>query len=664
MTTGSSKEASQIAEAADDGAQERARRFARNLNAFKRYYGSLHAKLAAIQQPQTTLVFGDDGEPDIEFRGGRLYGRGGRSYAEAQVARYWSAQDRVALVPPQSSMLDQVGGAFVYKVLRRAVDAGIEFSAQLPRRDSFFLVVFGVGLGFHIDLLLKETRSKAVLLIEPNIEFLYQSLFVYDWAALFEQFEERERRLLFCVTNNHDRMEAEIRNFIRMTGVGFFDSTHIFAHYKNSAMEVAHNEVRKDASVFLTGLGFLEDEIDMIRQSFDNLNGYEGRTFRKSTAWCGLPAFVVGCGPSLDKGLEVIKKNRDKAIIISCGTTLGVLLANGIVPDFQVEMENVEVVRDLMKDRAAQYDLSDVCLVASTTIVPGVTALFKKNVLFFRHSLASYRIFNMGAASGLSEVGPTVTNAGVAFAQEIGCTELYFFGIDFGSIRADRHHADGSDYGEGARFENTNIWEIQRPANFGGVAHTHHLFLWARTTVEQSILRYKAGRTYYNCSDGLAIDGAKPKLPKTVAITATVDKAKELERIMNGFPVYTREDFEHAWFAQDWAKKIEDTCAELIAFCEEEEDPAFRERYLVKIARRLLDAGGDPAFEQMMVRGSLQMVLMAATFYLNRVAAPDREAEMERIVREEMVGTIERVRDEAVEFLTGLWKDPKPSWVK
>lgn len=658
-----SKKASGAAKAVEQKAADRAKLFEKNLDAFKRYYGSIHARLSTIQEPQTTLVFDDDGDPDIEFRGGRLYGKGARRFAEEQIEDYWRRGDRIGFAPPQTGNLDHVGANFLYKVLRRAVDAEIAFSANMVDRHGFYLIVFGIGLGPHIETLIEETQCRALLLIEPNLEFLYQSLFVFDWAALFERFDEPERRLAFCIAGNYERIFLEVRDFVRATAASFFDTTHIYVHYQNSIMDMANKEVHKDAPTFLSGLGFLEDEILMIQNSFRNLEHYEGRTYRKAKSRCDLPAFIIGCGPSLDKSLPVIKANQDKAILISCGTTLGVLLANGIVPDFQIEMENVDLVLELMKDKSEHYDLSHVCLVASTTIAPGVSDYFKKNVFFFRHSLASFCIFGKGDDSGLAEIGPTVSNAGVSFAQELGCREFYFFGVDFGSIRADRHHATQSDYRDGGKAPNTNDWDMQRPANFGGVAHTHQIFLWARATVEQSLRRYPVGSLVYNCSDGLAIEGAKPKLPKTVSITSTVDKAKELERIMGGFPEYSREEFAKAWFSEDWAKRIDDICAELTEFCSVE-DPDFRERYLVKIARRLIDHSGEPSFEQLMIRGSIQMVMMAAMFYLTRVASRDRDADMEKIVREEMIAIIESLRDEATTFLSGLWQGPKPDWVE
>lgn len=646
-----------------DPSADREAFFKRNLEAFEAQFPMIHTELAAVDEVHSELVFDEDGEPDIEFRGTRLYSQGAQKYADAQLAQYWPVPFRIQFNPPQNETLDDVGAEFNFRMLRRAVDSGIEFVATPPNKESFYLIVFGVGLGAHIDELVDTTNCRGLVLVEPNNEFLYHSLFVFDWAGLFERFDQAGMQIFLCTAQHHERIHLEIRNFVRTTSAAFFDRTQIYSHYKNSILELARQELQDDAGLFMSGLGFLEDEILMIKNSFENLKEYESRTYRRSNRLGSLPAFVIGCGPSLDKSLDVIKENRDKAILISCGTTLGVLLANGIVPDFQIEMENVDLVFELMTDKAEKHDLSDICLVASTTIEPGVANLFPKKALFFRHSLSSWEVFNQGPDSGLQDVGPTVTNAGFAFAQEIGCRDVYLVGVDYGSVRLDRHHAADSDYKDGGKAQNTNEWGAQRPGNFGGNVHTHHIFLWARATIEQSIRRYRRGRNYFNCSDGIAIDGASPKMPKTLSLPSDVDKIAELNAIMGDFPEYSGEKFEDSWFAEDWAGNVEALCDKLLEQCEIE-DESYPSRYLMEIARVIIPPDGDIGAQHLMIRGSMQMVLISAIYYLSRVSDPEKAAEMEAIVRDEIIQIIKDMKKEAGDFLRGLWAESKPAWAE
>jgi hypothetical protein len=629
--------------------------FERNLEVFEREAPWLHRQLREHGEPHSKMVF-ENGEPiDIEFQGTRLYGADYRTHAEKQVADYWMRPFRMNFIPPQTSTLDEVGGRYTYRLMREAVEErDMAFSTTPVGKETFFLIVYGVGLGAHIEPLIEETRCKGLVLVEPNVEFIYHSLFTFDWKALFERFADPEKFIMVSLGADYKQTSHNIRNFVRGKSPSFFDGTMVYSHYKSSVMDMVQKRIQADANLFLSGLGFLEDEILMVKNSFENLKDYTSYTYRRPAATRSMPAFVIGSGPSLDKCFDVLRANQDKAIFISCGTALGVLLANGIMPDFHMEMENVELVFDILTEKTTAYDLSDVCLVASTTVDPRIRDLFQKKIMFFRQVLASWDIFSLGTDTGLHEVGPTVTNAGLSFAQELGFQDIYFFGMDYGTRRRDRHHAKDSEYRPGGKAPFSDEFNRERPGNFGGSIYTHGVFLWARETVEQCIRRFRRGANYYNCSDGMAIEGAVPKIPKAVSLPEA-DKAGELASLFGDLPVYSRDVFDKSWGAKDWAGEVESLCNRLIAFCDEEPDEDYPLRYMLKICGVLTKSTErGPAAEVSMIRGSIFMVMISANYYVNRVADPARKAEFLEVVRAELRKILEESRDEAVEFLRGL----------
>ncbi len=629
--------------------------FARNMALFERINPQFHAKLAAMTETHSELIFDDDGDPDIEFRGTRLYGMGARRHAEKQVADFWQSNpDRLQFIPPQSSTLDLVAGDFTYRIMRRAVDAKIEFVRNPSTIHSYFLIIYGVGLGQHIEQLIEDTNCKGLVLVEPNNEFLYHSLSIFDWAGLFERFEKDDDTYIMLSTgSDYKRIHTDIRNFVRGTCPSFFDGTTTYHHYPNSVMEMAQQDMQKDANLFLSGLGFLEDELLMVSNSHANMKKYDSYIYRRPQTMRALPALVIGSGPSLDGCMDVIRENMDRALVISCGTALGILLANDIVPDFHMEMENVELVYDILHEKTTKYDLSNTCLVASSTVDPRITDLFEKKALFFRQVLASWEIFSLGADTGLHEVGPTVTNCGLAFAQEIGCREFYFFGMDYGTRNKDRHHAKGSIYDPGGKAEYTDDFPKQRTGNFGGMIHTHGIFGWARAVVELCIRRFRSGRTYYNCSDGVAIDGAVPRSPKTLSLPAGVDKAREIETLLGQFPKYSREQFDVSWTQRDWAGEVDALCDTLIGLSDIE-DEDYKLRYMAAVARTLIPKDVAANAPILMIRGSILMVLISAAYYLSRLADRGQTEEFEAIVRDEFVATLEAMKKEAGDGLRAL----------
>ena len=628
--------------------------FEKNLGVFKKLAPWLYDELSKIGEPHSRLIEDEDGGLDVEFQGTRLYGKGHIRYAEEQVAAYWNNPHRVTSCPPQSATLDRVAGQFTFNVMRRAVDAGMKFTPLPLGRECFYLTVFGIGLGAHITSLAEETKCRGLILVEPNLEFLYHSLFTLDWEELTQSFSKTGKFLAVLGGTNPLHIAHDIRNFIRSRCPCFLDGAMTFFHYKGSVLEMAHKRFQTDISLVLTGLGFFDDDIKMVRNSFENLKNYKGYIYRRTTKPRPLPVFIIGCGPSLDPALDVIRKHKDKAVLLSCGTAFGPLLANGIVPDFHLEMENGELTYDLLSAKAAAQDIGDICLVASSTVDPRVAPLFKKTVFFFRQVLASWSIFGLGQDTSLSEPGPTVTNAGLSFAQELGFREFYFFGMDYGARDQAQHHAKDSEYRPGGKVKFVQGFNMTRPGNLGGMVHTNEIFMWARDTVERSIRQFRRGATYYNCSDGMTIEGAVPKIPKAVSLSDGPDKATVLENLLGDLIQYDRAQFEKSWGAEDWAASVEDLCDELIALCDETDDD-YPFLYLQKMFDVLTSCPDANLPSHMaLLRGSFFMMLMTVGFYPARLIDPAQAEAFQEIIRSEFRAGIEGMKREALEFFAGL----------
>ena len=234
--------------------------FERNLAAFERKFEAVHKLLASFERTHSTLVH-EDGDADIEFRGERFYGGGAKSFAERQIDDFLKTPFRIRMSPPMTDTLDDIAGPFTDEILRRAGDEGIEFAVQPAKPDCFCLLVFGVGLGVHIEPLVERTKCRVLFLVEPNLEFLYHSLFVTDWEALIGRFEEEDMHLFLEVDKNYNVVAFNILAQIRARVQSLLDGTIIYTHYHNEAMERTKEDIFKDLPMALTGLGFVEDEM-------------------------------------------------------------------------------------------------------------------------------------------------------------------------------------------------------------------------------------------------------------------------------------------------------------------------------------------------------------------------------------------------------------------
>ena len=659
--------------------------FDRNLAAFKKMMPYVAPHLENITTTHSKLVINANGEYDIDFRGNRLYGMGAEAWAKKRMKNFDNKHgiSRLFIAPPDSKMLDDEANKTVFNMLKRSTDAGLSFANRPLDIHCFHCVGFGVGLAHHLPALARRTACQNLILVEPNFEFVYLSLFVFDWAKFLENISAEGRHIVMIRETNSRPIAENIRDQMRYIHPSFMDGTIFFETYPSSVMARACDILIDERDTLGIGLGFLEDEMDMVRNAFHNLNEFEGKFFNGQKDVLPFPAFIVGSGPSLDRDIDFIRENQDRALIISCGTSIRVLLNNGIQPDFHVELENVPLVADLVDALSKQFDLSNIVMLATTTVDPRVAQYFKRVVYYFRSGLASYPLFFQGHESTLTYSTPMVTNLGFSFAQEIGARNLYNFGIDLGARDPEVHHAKDTPYDSGeAVFSGTINQPV--PGNFGGIVYSEMVYLWAKQTMEFAINRHSAKGIFYNSSDGIRIEGTVPKLSSTITLNPGPDKQAVVENIYEQFPDYTKSRFEKSWIEYEPRKRMTEFRDQLLKICKtgrplkpkdqsgdkvsKATKPKRRSsaaaryplRYLMHVVRALIPGGESPTTEIHYYRGSTFLCMAAVHYYYTRVEdGPDRKKFLE-IVREEFTEQVQRIDDRVQEFYDEL-EPPKIS---
>lgn len=640
--------------------EERAALRERNMEAFRIKYTTVYDAFVDFQ-PKSKLVFDDDGQPDMEFAGALFYDGNVEEFTRNQLSRYWKNPSRLALSPPMPQYLDQHTGQFLYKLLDRLKnDLGVEFSIGRTDKTSFYTIVIGLGLGRHLPEVIERTGCRNLFILEPNLEGFYHSLELLDWRAIMLEMEARNGDLFFFITGTpQDWMDA-LRSRVRASNTVSFDGLHIYHHYNNSLFSDFTKKFNSEAQLLLSGLGFFFDELLMLRNTYDNLNKPGCRIFKRVSADVveTTPAIIVGCGPSLDQNIEDIKRNADKAVIFSCGSALGPLMDAGITPDFQLELENYDVVR-VLSYASEKYDLSDICLVASSTVDLDVKNHFNDVVYYFRGALSPYPVFSNAEDSCLRHLDPTVVNVGLSFAQEVGFREFYFFGTDLGQKDSSLHHAKSSfHYSSKAKDEMLQEFNKEMPGNFGGKAMTSWGLFWALDTVQRAIAQAGPRHKYFNCSNGVRIEGAIPKLSRTLDLPEpSMSREDTVRDIKEKFPVFGEEDFAEHWQPEKMIAAIDDLADILVALFETH-DLIKGTDHLIELAQ-LFYGDTDDVFDQyarLLFRGSMNMAMNANDYYLARITDDSVIEQANEIDRELLVALTERLRRDSIIHIRALDK--------
>ena len=406
-----------------------------NLAAFNEFLPGLFHELAAYK-PRGRLVEVEGGDHDVELEGNRLYGgQGAQKFARQQLDAYWSQPKRVTMGAVDSVSLDAHSNLFGAQLVTRASDSGMTFRVNFVAEQSYFLVVLGVGLAHHVAELAHRTGCHYLILVEPDLEYLYHSTFVFDWRALLAEFSG-DKTLEIVVSDNAEDISNIVQHAVLNANTFAIEGMYWFDHYQNESFSGAFADFLENRRPPLAG--FFTDEFYMISQSHGNLRDGTSRVVASKYDATTAPAFIVGTGPSLDAVLPVLKDNQDDAVIMACGTALEPLLIHGIRPDFLVHLERDEIILDNHRIFSRDYDFSDVCLIAASNLYPGITDFHDSTVFFFRPVLSSRPLFAREAHQVLSQPDPLVANSALAFAHRAGFRNIYFFGVDMGTKDAER----------------------------------------------------------------------------------------------------------------------------------------------------------------------------------------------------------------------------------
>lgn len=631
-------------------AMSREELYQKNLAFFEKSISQIYNLIRNHPGPVSSLVPVGDGDWDVELRGVRLYGQGARAAVADQMSDS-SCWVCINTCSPNDGSIDTHSHEFNDAILARAAAEGIEISGARYSRSTFYLTVFGVGLGLHLRSLVEVTQCRALILVEPNVEFVIHSMSVLDWEELVMFCRERGTTL-YWVVNDRDLLIAnEIRNLIRVVNVVEVDGMTMFSLYHNAHMASAQAIILQEAGVLLSGLGWLDDELLMVRNSVLNLRDERPLIFRKAVDYCDWPVFVVGSGPSLENDLDAIAANAHKAVVIACGTGLAPLLRRGIRPDFYMELENLPQSYVFLDSIRQKYSLEGITLVGTTTIDPRIAPLFDRVVYFLRDGLASSPLFTVDPETDLPWVNPTVGNTGLAYGLGAGFREFYLFGIDLGAKDPQKHHCDDTPYMTGLLpFENPMTDML--PGNFGGTVYADSVFRWAHDSFEKVVAIKQHGHRFYNCADGALIKGTIPKMSSSIKLPERAEpKAAMIDRLLSRYRPYGRDTLDRVWQSEEHFAEVAAFRDILLEICAEE-NADHPDDYIAKLFCQLTprDFTRPPHHY---FRGSMALAMLSACHFRNRVPL-DQCEQFRAIIREETVALINRIHDRVVELLSDL----------
>jgi hypothetical protein len=294
------------------------------------------------------------------------------------------------------------------------------------RRDLTQVVMVGAGLGYAIDWLERVPAPVKILAIEPDPGLATLLLSRRDWRP---HLTGASLRLL---TGPDYRGANDVARFLDgLAGIAIIGHPVRVRHDPDAMARAMATAERVVQNARANGNARRQFAGPYLLQTLMNLRaiGREADIRRLDQAFAGVPAVVVGAGPSLDDNLSQLVAVQDRALIIAADTALGPLLAGGVRPHLAVGVDSSALNARHLTEHG---DASDVMLAAEGSLHPTALARFAGRTFAFR--VANHEPWPWLRAAGLTRGalhtwGSVLTSA-FDLARRAGCDPIVFAGAD------------------------------------------------------------------------------------------------------------------------------------------------------------------------------------------------------------------------------------------
>lgn len=405
-------------------------------------------------------------------------------------------------------------------------------------------MIFGVGLGYVVTELLSKHTFDYIFITEPDLEIFYASLFCTDWADIIEKVDSAGNTLFLQIGLDINEFFSAVYQISMDIGAYALIRAFCYQHYPSEEVNQQIAEFFNRYYEIQAGYGFYNDAITGLAHCLMNYKSQaEFFTLPSVRKHIDMPVVVVGNGPSLDDGAEVLREIQDDVIIFAAGTALGSLAKHGIKADFHVLVERPKSTYDALLDSFDPSYYANLNLLAVDVMYPDVIDMYKWAGLALKGPEAStvFTQFLLLADEkklipSLPYSGPLVANTALSYAMSMGFNEIYLFGVDNGYL-GDKTHSANSIYASNDNYKKIidkgAIYKLK--GNLTQDVMSTNLLKLAHKFIE-SLLRMDKKVFVYNVGEGAFIKGALPVKEDDVFISKRpVKKSDIIEQVKKSF---------------------------------------------------------------------------------------------------------------------------------
>ncbi len=326
-------------------------------------------------------------------------------------------------------------------------------------------MIFGFGLGYHIQELIKKISIKSkIFIIEKDPELLWLAIENNDLKDILNHpgvhLSVGEDPEAISIIAEELKYDFAINNFKLLKYSSLYDNNlNYYQKYENNFEQIIQKTKIDINTQEAFSKKFFINEFANLEFTL-NSNGIN--KFKNFSD--GQPGVIISAGPSLDKNIALLKNAKSKALLISVPTALNLLIKNRITPDFVVAIDPNEISINSFDFETIP---SSVTLLYNPTIPKIILERFPgKKIVFDSLTFFNQWLVNKMGSKGNVGIKQSVGHIAASIGKYFGCNPIILVGQDL-AFDGTRLHCSESQYIEAYKMgctqtRNTDYFIQQR----------------------------------------------------------------------------------------------------------------------------------------------------------------------------------------------------------
>lgn len=386
------------------------------------------------------------------------------------------------------------------------IDDEMEITFRHIQKDSETLILFGLGCGYVLEYLEKNYKEiNKLVIVEPSLEMFKHFLENIDLARFTNSF----RQVTFIVNQNKETtctiLDETIMKNLDISFAYNISYITIYKEYYNSIKEYLVEGIKRLTNRLRVAS---VSKNAWLCNSVRNFNCLSSPIENILHLFKGKPTIIVSAGPSLNKNMHLIKKAKNKCIVLAVGSAVKILDANGIEPHFRVALDGFPREKKFLEG----ID-TNIPLIFSNKLYYEILPEYKGDkfrIVTETDYLVKYIYEKLNMPYQEVETGSSVANFTLSMLCKAGCSDVIFMGQDLcytnGELRA-----KGANNLEEEKLSPESKNYIKFKDISGNDVYTLDMYLTMKYGFEELVRKYSNVKFINATEGGLKIKGVENK---------------------------------------------------------------------------------------------------------------------------------------------------------